>query len=158
MLEKTKKWLDYEERAEIEVVDGYPMIAPFEFYSLDDIAEMKEVNVEDEKKRYNSDIAEEALYLRNLNDPTKAKAIMGAFLDENGRGHLESEIEGLEECFFVLKGRGKGKPSKSAEERKYAHEKFEKNKKELEKKAKKEGWSEEKLREALIEAFTNRYE
>lgn len=44
------------------------------------------------------------IYLRNLNDPAKAKAIMEVELNKNGKCHFEEDAECLNGCFFVLKG------------------------------------------------------
>lgn len=98
--------------AELKIVDGYPMIAPFMFYELEDIDDMDEIDIEEEKEYFekNKDsINYGVIYFRNLDDPTKAKAIIGTELNKNGKCHFEEDVECLSSCFFVLKGAKAGR-------------------------------------------------
>ena len=85
-----------------DVVNGYPMIAPFMFYELDEIDEMVEENFEDVKKRLKP--GDVVLFLRNLNNPNVGKNIIYSTWDGKGRIPHSDDIYGMENIFKIIVG------------------------------------------------------
>lgn len=90
------------EGEEFEVKNGYPMIAPFMFYELDEIDEMVEVSVDDANKSARPGSV--YLYLRNLEDSNIMKSVISTSWNGKGRCPYSDDIRGMENIFKIIVG------------------------------------------------------